>query len=76
MNVKEILNSFTVQDIEQAMLSFMDNPYEREGILDKNTLIHNEKEYPVRELIMRASNEELKIADNRTSYTVDIAKTY
>ena len=74
MKVNEILNRLTVQDVERAMLSFMGNPYERKGILDKNILIHNEKEYPVRVLIMRATNEELKIADNQTSYTVDIAK--
>ena len=74
MNVKEILSRLTVQDIERAMLSFDVNPYEREGIKDEYTLIHNEKEYPVRELIMRATNEELKRADNHSSYTTVIAK--
>jgi hypothetical protein len=56
------------------MLSFDDNPYARDGIKDEYTLIHNEKEYPGRELIMRASNEELKTADNPSSYTTVIAK--
>jgi hypothetical protein len=74
MNVKEILNRLTNHDIERAMLSFDDNPYERDGIKDEYTLIHNEKEYPGRELIMRASNEELKTADNPSSYTTVIAK--
>jgi 5-methylcytosine-specific restriction protein B len=74
MNVKEILNRLTIHDIERAMLSFDDNPYERDGIKDEYTLIHNEKEYPGRELIMRASNEELKTADNPSSYTTVIAK--
>lgn len=74
MNVKEILNRLTVHDIERAMLSFEDNPYDRGGIKDKYTLIHNEKEYPGRELIMRASNEELNTADNPSSYTTFLAK--
>ena len=74
MNVKDILDRLTMQDIERAMLSFDDNPYEREDIKDEYTLIHNEKEYPGRELIMRASNEALKIADNPHSYTTDLAK--
>ena len=74
MNVKVILNRLTIHDIERAMLSFDDNPYERDGIKDEYTLIHNEKEYPGRELIMRASNEELKAADNPSSYTTVIAK--
>jgi hypothetical protein len=59
MTVKEILNSLTVQDIERALLSFDNNPYEREGIKDEYTLIHNDKEYPGRELIMRATNERI-----------------
>jgi hypothetical protein len=74
MNVNEILNRLTIHDIERAMLTFDDKPYERDGIKDEYTLIHNEKEYPGRELIMRASNEELKTADNPSSYTTIKAK--
>ena len=60
MNGKEILNRLTDHDIERAMLSFEDNPYYWEGIKDEYTLICNGKEYPGRELIIRASNEGLK----------------
>jgi hypothetical protein len=54
MNGKEILNRLTDHDIERAMLSFEDNPYYWEGIKDEYTLICNGKEYPGRELIIRA----------------------
>jgi 5-methylcytosine-specific restriction protein B len=74
MTVNEILNRLTVNDIEMAMLSFETVKYERDGIKDKYILLHNGKEYPSRELIMRASNNELKRADNTTSYTTVIAK--
>lgn len=60
MNVNKILNLITVEDIERAILSFDKSPYKREVVNDKYTLIHNEKEYPSRELIIRASNKKLK----------------
>jgi 5-methylcytosine-specific restriction protein B len=74
MTVKEILNRITVHDIERATISFKNAPYEREGIKDEYILIHNEHEYPVLELIMRSSNEELKFAENPTLYTAVVAK--
>jgi len=73
MKVKDILNKITKEDIERAIKSFETDLYSR-SVSDKNTLIFNKKKYPVRELIMRASKNELKNAENASSYTVNIAK--
>jgi hypothetical protein len=74
MTTAEILNRLTTEDIERAMLSFVNRPYNRKNYKKDNELIHNQKKYPCRELIMRATNEDLKSADNPKSFNSNVAK--
>lgn len=73
MKVNEILKKITKEDVKNALNTFATYHYEGK-VKDEYTLIHNENEYPGRELIMRASNLELKKADNPNSYTTVLAK--
>lgn len=72
MKVTDILKKIKKEDIERAINSFVTNPYNRKGKL--LSLIYDNNFYPVRELVMRASENELKNRETQGSYTVNDAK--
>ena len=74
MTVNEILNRLTPEDIANAMTSFKTEPYQRKGIKGEYQLVYEQDVFPVRELIMRATNRELKDSENPDSYTTVVAK--
>lgn len=74
MTVKEILDTIKRESVITAMQTFGDLPYDRQGIKDEYILFYDGIEYPGRELIMRASNYQLKEASNPDSYTTVLAK--
>jgi 5-methylcytosine-specific restriction protein B len=74
MKVSEILNRLSSSDINNAILAFENISETRKGIDSKYTMVHGDKEFPARDLVMRATNYKLKHADNPTSFTSIIAK--
>jgi 5-methylcytosine-specific restriction protein B len=74
MTVSEIFDQINVSDINRAIDSFQKNPYLRKGVKDEYILQYNGKEYPGRELIMRAANNQFNVASNPKSFTTVIAK--
>ncbi len=74
MKVKEILDRISSADVRNAFKSFESLSRTRKEGDSKYILIFENKEYPVREIIMRASNFALKQADNSNSFTSNSAK--
>ena len=74
MTVSETLDKLTSEDIIKAVISFKEFPYDRKGLKNEYQLVYKGNSIPVRELIMRATNRELKNSENPDSYTTVVAK--
>jgi hypothetical protein len=68
MKVQEIFNKITKEDIERAIVSFETKAYKGKASIPKYRLSHKGKQYPVCELVNRASGGEMDKASNKSSF--------